>query len=162
MLRGIESPVQIPIICGRNESLQKDLEKFASQHQKEFPIFKILGFTKEMHEWMHLADLFIGKPGGLTTSECLACGLPMVIWHPIPGQEVYNSNYLLENGAAVTPDTASTLGYKVDQLLKDPQRLERMQQQARKLAHPNAAQDILETILEKPNEIPVKVSKRRA
>ena len=36
---------------------------------------------------MACADLAVGKPGGLSTSECLALGLPMLVVSPIPGQE---------------------------------------------------------------------------
>jgi processive 1,2-diacylglycerol beta-glucosyltransferase len=96
-----------------------------------------------MHEWMAMATLFIGKPGGLTTTECLALGLPMVIWNPIPGQETYNTKYLLENGAAIAPDSATTLSYRIDLLLKNPDRLQKMSQAAKQLGHPQAAQEIL-------------------
>ena len=60
--------------------------------------FTLLGFTTEMDELMTAADLFVGKPGGLTTSEVLAKGLPMVVINPIPGQEERNSDHLLEAG----------------------------------------------------------------
>jgi processive 1,2-diacylglycerol beta-glucosyltransferase len=54
-----------------------------------------------MSEFMAAADCLIGKPGGLTISEALARGLPMVIVNPIPGQEERNADYLLEEGAAI-------------------------------------------------------------
>jgi len=50
---------------------------------------------------MAVADLVVSKPGGLTTSETLARGAVMVIVNPIPGQESRNSDFLLENGAAI-------------------------------------------------------------
>ena len=49
-----------------------------------------------MHELMRISDLFVGKPGGLTTSEAMACALPMAIVSPIRGQEERNSDHLLE------------------------------------------------------------------
>ena len=61
----------------------------------------MVGFTTEMDELMTAADLFVGKPGGLTTSEVLAKGVPMVVINPIPGQEERNSDHLLEQGAAI-------------------------------------------------------------
>ena len=72
---------------------------------------------------MGCADLIVSKPGGLTTSEILARGVPMVIVNPIPGQESRNSDYLLENGAAVKVNHACVLSAKVTQLLKEPERL---------------------------------------
>jgi UDP-N-acetylglucosamine:LPS N-acetylglucosamine transferase len=77
-----------------------------------------------MHELMQISDLFIGKPGGLTTSEALACGLPMVIFSPIPGQEERNSDHLLEDGVAIKCNELTTIPFKIDRLLDDPQRLE--------------------------------------
>ena len=60
----------------------------------------VVGFTDQMDELMAAADLVVSKPGGLTTSECLASGAVMVIVNPIPGQETRNSDFLLERGAA--------------------------------------------------------------
>ena len=112
-----------------------------------------------MDEWMTVADLLIGKPGGLTLTESLAKSLPMIIWDPIPGQEVYNSVFLLENGAAVAPTSSSTLGFKVDAILRDKTRLKQMQQAAGGLVNPNSALDIVNKVLDNVEEPPVKVSK---
>ena len=73
------------------------------------------------------ADLFVGKPGGLSASECMAAGLPMVLVNPIPGQEVRNGDYLMEQGAAVRCNTTATIGWKIDEVLGEPGRLQRMQ-----------------------------------
>ena len=159
MLSRIKTPCQIAIICGRHKELKGQLEEVTSARTDEFPKFNIQGYTNVMDEWMTVADLLIGKPGGLTLTESLAKGLGMIIWDPIPGQEVYNSVYLLENGAGVAPTSVSTLGYKVDSILQDKNRLEQMKHSALKLANPNAAEKIVETILKNADEPPVKVSK---
>jgi len=147
MLESIQEPCEIAIICGKNKKLQdqinKGVEKFSNKHIK----YHVVGFTTKMHEWMAMASLYIGKPGGLTTSECLAMGLPMVIWEPIPGQEVYNTSYLLENGAAIAPDSALTLGYRINTLLKDSVRLKQLSVAAKALGKPNAGKDIINIIL---------------
>lgn len=54
-----------------------------------------------MDEHLAAADLLLGKPGGLTSSEALARGLALVIVHSIPGQEERNADHLLEAGAAL-------------------------------------------------------------
>jgi processive 1,2-diacylglycerol beta-glucosyltransferase len=112
-----------------------------------------------MDEWMTVADLLIGKPGGLTLTESLAKGLPMVIWDPIPGQEVYNSVFLLENGAAVAPTSRSTLGFKVDAILGSPERLQAMKAAAGRLVNARAAENIVDTVLSNLAEPCVKVVK---
>ena len=60
--------------------------------------FKVLGFTTEMADLMRISTLFVGKPGGLSSSECMAAGLPMVIINPIPGQEVRNRGFSARGG----------------------------------------------------------------
>ena len=109
---------------------------------------------------MKAADLFIGKPGGLSSTECMVSGLPMVIWDPIPGQEIYNTYHILENGAGVMPSNALTIGAKVDEVLASPERLSQMKQNALSISKPHAAADIVNAMLEHESETPVKAFKR--
>ena len=81
---------------------------------------RVLGFTTEIDELMAAADLVVSKPGGLTTSEALARGGAMVIVNPIPGQESRNSDFLLENGAAIKINSLAAVGHKISSLLDDP------------------------------------------
>ena len=97
---------------------------------------------------MAAADLVVGKPGGLTTSEALASGLVFVIVNPIPGQEERNSDHLLEEGAAIRCNNLPALAYKIDRLLDDPARLAGMKDNVRRLAQPNAACDIVNRLCE--------------
>jgi processive 1,2-diacylglycerol beta-glucosyltransferase len=108
---------------------------------------KVLGFTKEIDELMQAADLVVTKPGGLTTSEVLARGAVMVIVNPIPGQEARNSDFLLESGAAIKANNIATLGYKLNALLQDSQRMETLRANVRKIGKPRAAFDVVEKSL---------------
>lgn len=83
----------------------------------------------------------------MTTAEALACGLPMVIFSPIPGQEERNSDHLLEEGAAIKCNDLTTIPYKLDLLLAQPERLHGMRQRALRIAKPAAARTIVETLL---------------
>jgi hypothetical protein len=85
------------------------------------------------------ADLVMTKPGGLTTSEALACGAALVIVNPIPGQESRNNDFLLENGAAIKVNNVATLSYELTQLLREPERIAQLKGNARKLGKPGAA-----------------------
>ncbi len=157
MLIGITSPCHLAIICGNNKKLKAKIEKYIVKYGIKTIHYHILGFTKEIHEWMKMASLFIGKPGGLTSSECLACGLPMVIWNPIPGQEIYNAVYLLEHGVGIAPDNISTLSYRIDQLLQDSDRLAHMKTKTKALSRPNAAQTIVNDAIKHYGEGIVKI-----
>jgi processive 1,2-diacylglycerol beta-glucosyltransferase len=99
---------------------------------------------------MVASDLLLGKPGGLTTSEALACGLVMVIVSPIPGQEERNSDHLLEEGAAIRCNNLPALAYKIDRLLDDRAKLAFMRQNVRRLARPGAAHQIVGQLLALP------------
>ena len=91
---------------------------------------------------MCVADVVLSKPGGLTTSEVLARGAAMAIVNPIPGQESRNSDYLLENGAAIKINNVATLPLKLTELLKDESRLTSLKLNARRIAKPQAAFDV--------------------
>jgi len=144
----LNRPVQIVLIAGRNEELQQDLEQLGASAPSPMIRVKVIGYTEEMHRWMAAATLLIGKPGGLTISEAMACGLPLVIVSPIPGQEERNSDHLLEKGMAIKCNEFTTLPYKVGRLLDDPERLQRMRGNALKWAKPDAAETIARTLVE--------------
>lgn len=133
-------PLEIVAVTGKNEKVRDQLRAVRPPHRHHV---KVLGFTKEMHELMAVADLVMSKPGGLTTSEALASGAAMVIVNPIPGQESRNSDFLLENGAAIKVNNLATLPHKVTALLKDEVRLARLKANARRLGRPRAAFDVV-------------------
>jgi processive 1,2-diacylglycerol beta-glucosyltransferase len=134
---------QLVVVAGRNEALRKALERRA---QAAALPTRVLGFTTEMHEWMAVADLAVTKPGGLTTSEALALGLPIVVANAIPGQETRNATMLFEAGAAISGENPLTVGYRVAQLLASPERLRAMRAAARSLGRPRAAAQIAEEL----------------
>jgi processive 1,2-diacylglycerol beta-glucosyltransferase len=135
----IKRPLEIVVVTGKNKSAQEELQKLPVPAQHHV---KVIGFTHEIHELMALADIVMSKPGGLTTSEVLATGTAMAIVNPIPGQESRNSDYLLEQGAAIKINNAATLAMKLEELLEDRTRLEAIKTNARRIAKPNAAYDI--------------------
>ncbi|HET7923647.1 MAG TPA: glycosyltransferase, partial [Rhodanobacteraceae bacterium] len=104
------------------------------------------GFTNHVERLMAACDLVITKPGGLTTSECLAMGLPMIVHAPIPGQEERNCDYLLEQGAALKAIDASALEWRVRQLVGRPERLAAMAARARARGHPHAAREVIRRV----------------
>jgi processive 1,2-diacylglycerol beta-glucosyltransferase len=72
----------------------------------------------------------------------------MVIVNPIPGQEDRNSDFLLENGAAIKVNNVATLAYKLTTLLRQPERLQQLKANARRLGRPRAAFDVVHGALE--------------
>jgi processive 1,2-diacylglycerol beta-glucosyltransferase len=143
-LKNLRSKAQTIVVCGRNPETRERVLRSVGQNNTNFKVF---GYTTRMPDLMKISDLFIGKPGGLTTAETLACGLPMVIVSPIPGQEERNSDHLLEEGVAVKCNEMTTIPYKIDSLLDDPLRVEEMRRKAFALSRPEAARTIVRTLV---------------
>ena len=146
-LLGLLHPAQIVAVCGRGKELKTRLDRMASRRLPPNISLHVTGYTTDMDEYMAAADLLVGKPGGLTTSEALAKGLVFVIVNPIPGQEERNADHLLEEGAAIRCNNLPVLAYKIDHLLADPRRLGFMQANVQRLAKPHAAQTIVDRLL---------------
>lgn len=91
--------VQVIAIAGKNKKMFYSFNDTVKKYKREHDI-RVLEFTDKVPELMHISDIVISKPGGLTTSECLACGLPMIVINPIPGQEEQNAEFLESSNLA--------------------------------------------------------------
>ena len=140
----IEEDVQLLAIAGRNEELHAALQAVAAKRPGKVTPF---GFVTNMHELMAASDFAVTKPGGLTSSECLALALPMVIVNPIPGQEERNSDFLLESGVALRANSPAHMVYKVQRLIRTPRLLQRMRVATKQVARPRAAFDIAYAVM---------------
>jgi processive 1,2-diacylglycerol beta-glucosyltransferase len=139
----IDESLQIIVMTGKNQSLFQELNSLACFCQGRLVP---LAFTDDVPDLMACADLVITKPGGLSTSECLAMGLPMLLINPIPGQEERNAALLLQEGVAQRADDEATLIYRLRRLLSDAETLSVMRSKTRLLAQPHAAQRILQHV----------------
>lgn len=142
-LRRLPADVQLILVCGNNRSLHRRIQSHFSGDRHVL----VLGQTRAVHRLMDAADVLISKPGGLTTSEALAKGLPMVMIQPIPGQEERNAQFLLRHGAAVRAETLDELVRTVDKWLTDRPSLERVRENGLRLARPTAARDAADAIV---------------
>lgn len=135
---------QMVVVAGRNEQLKERVTKATTAFRDRV---RVIGFTTQMREWMALSDLIVTKPGGLTTSEALACGVPLVVTCPIPGQETRNATMLYEEGAAISGENPLTVAWRAARLLENPKRLASMRENAKRLGKPNAAFEVADQSL---------------
>ncbi|KIG06739.1 MGDG synthase family glycosyltransferase [Caballeronia concitans] len=143
-LLSMDADFQLIALAGRNEALLHALREVARRHPgRLLP----MGFTSQVERLMACADLVITKPGGLTTSECLAMGVPMIVNSPIPGQEERNADFLLERGVALKAIDAAALEYRIRMLLDEPAQLDAMRRRIAPIARPDAARVVLDTVL---------------
>nr|WP_280521368.1 glycosyltransferase [Paenibacillus mangrovi] len=87
--------VQILFCLGNNE---KALKKLKQDPRYNHPNIRLSGFTQEVDKLMEVSDLLVTKPGGMTCTEGLAKGIPMLFHHPLPGQEEENCHYFTAQG----------------------------------------------------------------
>ena len=93
------------------------------------------------------ADCILGKAGGLTVSEALACGLPLILVDVIPGQETGNADHVVSGNAGVlVRDPIDVLETICHWLEKDKLYYKQQAENARQLGHPRAAFDAAEWI----------------
>ncbi|REE81184.1 processive 1,2-diacylglycerol beta-glucosyltransferase [Paenibacillus taihuensis] len=129
--------LQMIIVCGHNEKLRQQLLKL---REDSYVPLVVTGFTDRIPELMAASDILITKSGGLTSSEALASGLPMLIYKPLPGQEIDNANFLSHSGAALHLSSLDQLKRAVRVLLKNNSHLETMRRQALRVSKPYAAE----------------------
>jgi len=143
-LLALPGDFQLIVLAGKNAAELAALRQLAVA----FPgRLSPQGYTDRVERLMACADLAITKPGGSTTAECLALGLPMIVHAPIPGQEECNANFLLEQGVALKALDLATLAYRLRHLMDHPGQLDAMRRRARALGRPHAGLRVLETVL---------------
>ena len=128
LLIRLTSEQELTIVCGANEELFAKLER----HFAHDPRIHIHGMVDYVPLLIHSADLFLTKPGGLSTSEAAACGVPMLLMDTVAGCEGHNLNFFLRQGIAVTADTPKHLADLAAALLADPEQLQKMARAARR------------------------------
>ncbi|MCY2931336.1 MAG: hypothetical protein NTV86_17980 [Planctomycetota bacterium] len=105
----------VVVLAGRSKELAAAVAGMGYPDHRVRPV----SFTDKLHELAGVAAVMVTKPGGITTAECLAKALPMVLIKPVPGQEAGNARVLTEGGAAVTARNAADTVACVGRLLGD-------------------------------------------
>ena len=143
-LNDLSQPMQIVIVCGTNRKLYRWLSRRMKGFKKKTLLY---GFTHNISELMTVASVIVTKAGGITTAEALAKGLPMVILHPLPGQEAMNTAYLLREGTAVKAENIKDCAVILEELLYNEAKLHSMSLNAKRCSRPESALDIANLIL---------------
>ena len=105
--------------------------------------------TNRMALYLKASDVFISKPGGLSSTESAAAGVPLVHISPIPGCESRNAEFFAKEGIAVKVENTETELLSAVERLSEPGNAEEMRKRQRAVINQNAAMDIcklLETV----------------
>ncbi len=133
---------QIATICGNNKKLKEQIDDL--ELKKDIYNY---GYVDNVDVFMDAADCIVTKPGGLTTSEALAKGLPMIMNNPVPGQEDRNVEFLLNAGAALKISDTFSLSDAIYQLFLNEERLDILYRAIRFLGKPNSTRSLVEFIM---------------
>ncbi len=139
--------IQIVAISGKNLKMKENFENIVTSLGKQNNV-KILEYTNKVPELMSISDLVVTKPGGLTTTESLVSGLPIVVINPIPGQEEENANYLEKHKVAIWIKKDDNVEQILNDLFSNPEKMHEMKIRARLLAKKNSTKDICKILLD--------------
>jgi processive 1,2-diacylglycerol beta-glucosyltransferase len=139
-LRKLAMDYQAIAVCGHNKELCQDLEStFAGTKQR----IKIIGFSHNIGRLMSASDIIISKAGGITVSESMAIGLPLVCINPIPGQESANMEFLIEEKIGFKAKTLDDINKEINDIWQSPVQAEILINNIKKASRPHAAEDIV-------------------
>lgn len=133
----VPHPLEVVMITGRNRRVKERLQKYCER----LPQVRVLGWIDNMHEWMAASDLMISKPGGGTLNEGFACGLPMLAFNPLPGNEERTCRWIEKWGAGLWIRKPEDLTPTLASLLSDSNQLDALRARVSKLARPHSAHD---------------------
>lgn len=117
--------VQIIVCTGHNRKLRQTL---SARPELNHPHIRITGFTRDMADWMDAADVILTKPGGMTLTEAIAKGKPLLLFGSIPGHEEGNERFMVDQGLAYQAANKEEVNGWLSYWLNHPEALEAMRQ----------------------------------
>lgn len=130
---------QVAIICGTNEKLREKLEKVFDGNKD----VRVVGFTENVPDYMAACDVIYTKPGGLTSTEALVSGTPIIHTAPIPGCESKNYRFFGKKGLSLHAKNMVTQILCGKALVENIEKRDRMTEQQRKNSKPDSAKNII-------------------
>lgn len=112
----------LTVICGTNRKLRVKLEEMFVSDQR----IMVRGLVRHVAMWMDSTDLFITKPGGVSTTEAACKRLPMLFVNAVAGCEAYNLRFFLRRGVAATANAPKEIAQQAVRLLTNSERLRQM------------------------------------
>ena len=129
---------KLVVLCGNNETLFQRLREQYGAHAQ----LRLLRSTTEMAAYLTACDIFISKPGGLSSSESAVARIPLIHITPIPGCESRNAAFFSENGMSISVQHPKSELLPAVQRLHKPDIRCKMQRMQAETIDPNAADNI--------------------
>lgn len=119
---GMDDDCIMSIVCGTNHRLYQRLCDAYRDNKK----VQVHGYVQNVSLMMAAADIYVTKPGGISTTEAMVRGLPMVLVDAVAGCEDYNMRYFRDLGGAVGSKDPKRIAQLCLELADNPLRRERM------------------------------------
>lgn len=137
-------PMGLVIVTGRNAKLEERLRAY----KWRTPTW-IYGFVREMPQFMQAADILLTKAGPSTICEAFITGLPMILYSRLPGQEDGNALYVTSHAAGIWAPRPERVILTLKEWIEQPQKRMQAAEACRRLARPQAAQQIAQILAAK-------------
>jgi processive 1,2-diacylglycerol beta-glucosyltransferase len=134
--------LQVVAVTGRNAGAKMRLERLGISHDR----LRVLGYVQGMERLLPAADVVVTKPGGLTTSEALAVGKPLILTRPIPGHEAANFEFLSNRGVALGAPREAALTAVLARFFREATLRQSLAEAARGMGAPGAARRIARAV----------------
>jgi processive 1,2-diacylglycerol beta-glucosyltransferase len=144
-LQRLDMDFQVIAVCGHNNMLKQELKLVAENSEKSI---KIIGFSHNVAVLMAASDIMISKAGGITVSESLSVGLPIISINPIPGQETGNADFLIKNEIGFIAKDLNEINNIIDKFYRLPDERDKLKNNIKDTGRPSAAEGIVKLALE--------------
>ena len=144
LARSMPDTCELSVVCSSNKKLFRKL-RMRFGYRKNV---HVLGFVRNISRLLDSADVFITKPGGISTTEAVVKGVPMVLINAVGGCESHNLEFFVSRGAACTADTPKELAWQSLQLLQNEPRRASMRRAMQELDYKGAAARICQLVCE--------------
>ena len=141
----VKTKMQIILVNGRNESSKKHIDDMSKNIKTPHKIVS-LGFVKNIPTLMSASDCIVSKCGGITTNEALNRERVMILSEKLAQQEYENMLYLTNHNAAIKLDKYNKLETVIEELVKNPNVLTKMEKEIKKISKPNALNDLCKLV----------------
>lgn len=143
-LLDIGPEVHILVICGKSKKLFTKFTEYEEEHTTGR--LHIYGYVDNVHVMMSAADIFVSKPGGISSTEAFMKNLPMVIINPLAGQEERNAEFMMNCGLALQATKTFSIDEAVNLLINDKIMIEEIADNINRIINKNSTRDICDFI----------------
>ena len=138
----LKENIKIIVICGTNKQLYEKLNEYKNDN------LIVIGFTKNINDFIYSSDYVLSKPGGLSSTEIASIHKPLLHIYPIPGIETYNTLFFGNNKMSIKCDTDKEIIDNIKYLMNNEDICKEMIQNQKKIINENSASDLVKFILD--------------